>query len=62
MSYVKDKDGIEMCMPDGDKTAKTDPSVRVTDLYLKGEPRGCVPIERTMRKPEAYSPAKSGQK
>jgi hypothetical protein len=34
---------------------KVDPSVLETDLYLKGEPRGSVPIERTIRKPEAYS-------
>lgn len=62
MNYRKDKDGIEMCMPDSDGAAKTDPSVRVTDLYTKGEPRGCVPMETTMRKPQAYSPAKPGPK
>lgn len=45
-----------------DKITKTDPSVRVTDLYLKGEPRGSVPIERTTAKPEAYQPAKPGPK
>jgi len=43
-------------------TVKTDPSVSVLDLYLVGEPRGCVPIERTMRKPDAYYPAKPGPK
>lgn len=62
MSYVKDKDGIEMCMPDGNGVGKTNPSVRVTDLYLKGEPRGCVPLDRTMRKPDAYYPSKPGPK
>lgn len=45
-----------------EKTIRTDPSVKVTDLYLKGEPRGSVPIEKTMAKPEAYQPAKSGPK
>lgn len=45
-----------------DKTIKTDPSVKETDSYLKGEPRGSVPIERTMAKPEAYTPAKPGPK
>lgn len=45
-----------------DKTIKTDPSVKVTDMYLKGEPRGAVPLERTMAKPEAYQPPKSGPK
>lgn len=62
MSYTKDKDGIEMCMPDKDNTAKTDPSVRVTDLYLKGEPRGSVPMDVTIGKPVAYYPPKSGPK
>lgn len=62
MSYTKDKDGIEMCMPDKDKTAKTDPSVRVTDLYLKGPMRGEVPMDVTIGKPSAYYPAKSGPK
>lgn len=36
-------------------TQKVDPSVLETDLYLKGEPRGSVPMSTTMRKPEAYS-------
>ena len=36
-------------------TQKVDPSVSEMDLYQKGEPRGSVPIDRTMRKPEAYS-------
>lgn len=45
-----------------EKTIKTDPSVKETDLYLKGEPRGSVPIEKTMAKPEAYSPPKQGPK
>jgi hypothetical protein len=44
------------------KTIKTDPSVKVTDLELKGEPQGSVPLSRTMAKPEAYSPPKSGPK
>lgn len=43
-------------------TVKTDPSVKVTDLELKGEPLGCVPLARTMRKPDAYYPAKPGPK
>lgn len=38
-----------------DKPQKVDPSVSEMDLYKVGEPRGSVPIERTMRKPEAYS-------
>lgn len=36
-------------------TQKVDPSVSEMDLYQKGEPRGSVPLERTTRKPEAYS-------
>lgn len=36
-------------------TQKVDPSVSNKDLELKGEPRGSVPLARTMRKPEAYS-------
>jgi hypothetical protein len=44
------------------ETQKVDPSVKETDMYLKGEPRGSVPIERTMAKPEAYKPAKPGPK
>lgn len=34
---------------------KVDPSVSEMELYTKGEPRGSVPNERTMRKPMAYS-------
>lgn len=45
-----------------EKTVKTDPSVKETDMYQKGEPRGSVPIERTMQKPEAYQPPKPGPK
>lgn len=45
-----------------EKTIKVDPSVRREDTETKGEPLGSVPIERTMRKPEAYKPAKSGPK
>mgnify|MGYP001589053189 CR=1 FL=1 len=52
----------ERCMPDGDKTPKVDGSVRVTELYLKGEPRGSVPMNVTIGKPQAYSPAKPGPK
>ena len=36
-------------------TQKVDPSVDWADLEKRGEPRGSVPIDRTMRKPEAYS-------
>jgi len=43
-------------------TVKTDPSVNNFDMYQKGEPRGCVPLERTLRKPDAYYPAKKGPK
>lgn len=43
-------------------TMKTDPSVSVLDTYTKGEPRGSVPLERTMAKPEAYYPATRGPK
>lgn len=62
MKYSIDKDGLEEAMPSGNGTQKVDPSVCVTDLYLKGEPAGCVPLERTMQKPAAYTPAKSGPK
>lgn len=62
MAYVKDKDGIEMCMPDSDKTAKVDGSVRVTDLYLKGPMKGEVDMSVTIGKPSAYFPVKSGPK
>lgn len=43
-------------------TVKTDPSVKVTDLYLKGEPRGSVPMDVTIGKPRAYYPVKPGPK
>ncbi len=33
-------------------TIKVDPSVSELDLYKQGEPRGSVPLERTMAKPE----------
>ena len=36
-------------------TQKVDPSVSEMELYKVGEPRGSVPLERTIRKPEAYS-------
>ena len=36
-------------------TVKVDPSVKADELEMKGEPRGSVPLDRTMRKPEAYS-------
>lgn len=38
-------------------TTKVDPSVTNADLVkrMEGEPRGSVPLERTVRKPEAYS-------
>lgn len=39
-------------------TVKTDPSVNDFDRYQRGEPRGCVPLERTLRKPEAYKATK----
>lgn len=42
-----------------DKTQKVDPSVRETDLELKGEPRGSVPLSVTMRKPQAYQKSKA---
>lgn len=44
------------------KIQKVDPSVKVTDLYQKGEPKGSVPMKVTMGKPEAYSPPKQGPK
>lgn len=43
-------------------TQKVDPSVRPEDTEQRGEPRGSVPIERTMRKPDAYYPPKQGPK
>lgn len=45
-----------------DKPQKVDSSVSEMDLYLKGEPRGSVPMKTTMQKPEAYKPAKEGPK
>lgn len=62
MSYVKGTDGLEYCMPDKDGTPKVDGSVRVTELYQEGEPRGSVPMDVTIGKPQAYTPAKSGPK
>jgi hypothetical protein len=43
-------------------TIKTDPSVKQSELEKKGEPQGSVPLERTMQKPQAYSPANKGPK
>lgn len=37
-----------------EKTQKVDPSVSEMELYKKGEPRGSVPIAKTMEKPLAY--------
>lgn len=36
-------------------TQKVDPSVSEMELYKTGPMRGEVPVERTIRKPEAYS-------
>lgn len=44
------------------KPQRVDPSVKETELELKGEPRGSVSLSRTMAKPEAYKPAKPGPK
>ncbi|MCA6108115.1 hypothetical protein [Bradyrhizobium cenepequi] len=44
------------------ETIKVDPAVRDSDLILRGEPKGSVPLERTMAKPRAYSPATKGPK
>lgn len=44
------------------KIQRVDPSVTNKDLELKGEPLGSVPLDRTMRKPDAYKPAKEGPK
>lgn len=62
MTYKKDTDGLEMCMPEGNGVAKTDTSVLVTDLYLKGEPKGSVAMDVTIGKPSAYYPNKTGPK
>lgn len=43
-------------------TQRVDPSVKQSDMELKGEPRGSVPMKTTMAKPSAYSPPKSGPK
>jgi hypothetical protein len=43
-------------------TTKTDPSVHEQELVLRGEPRGSVPLERTLQKPRAYYPATKGPK
>lgn len=45
-----------------DKVEKTNPSVTDYDQYKFGEPRGSVPMSTTMRKPDAYYPAKRGPK
>lgn len=45
-----------------EKPQRVDPSVRQSDLELKGEPRGSVPMSVTMAKPQAYKPTKSGAK
>ena len=44
------------------RAVRVDPSVKETDLYQKGEPRGSVPMSTTMQKPEAYKPSKGGPK
>jgi len=44
------------------KTIKVDPSVRREETENVGEPLGSVPLARTMAKPQAYTPAKSGPK
>lgn len=36
-------------------TQKVDPSVSEMELYKTGEPRGSVPLAKTMEKPMAYS-------
>ena len=43
-------------------TIKVDPSVKETDMYLKGEPAGSVPMNVTIGKPRAYFPPKKGPK
>lgn len=43
-------------------TIKVDPSVKTSELETKGEPWGSVQMSKTMAKPEAYKPAKSGSK
>jgi len=45
-----------------EKTIKVDPSVRREETECKGEPRGSVPLSRTMAKPTAYKPVKPGPK
>lgn len=45
-----------------EKPQRVDPSVRPSDLELKGEPRGSVQMSVTMGKPQAYKPTKSGPK
>lgn len=45
-----------------EKIQRVDPSVKDSDMELKGEPCGSVPLERTMAKPAAYYPAKPGPK
>lgn len=52
-NYAKWPDEAPMhVMTNIDPVQKTDPSVRLGPL--RGEPNGCVPIERTMAKPQAY--------
>ena len=62
MKFKTDPDGLKEAMPDGEATLKVDPSVRVTDLYLKGEPLGSVPMSVTIGKPRANYPPKPGPK
>ncbi|WP_027584594.1 hypothetical protein [Bradyrhizobium sp. Ai1a-2] len=45
----------------GDVT-RTDPSVHSWQTLQQGEPWGSVPLERTLRKPDAYYPARKGPK
>lgn len=45
-----------------EKPQRVDPSVRPSDLEMKGEPRGSVPMSVTMGKPQAYKPTKPGPK
>lgn len=44
------------------KIQKVDASVRPEETEAKMSQIGVVPIERTMRKPDAYKPAKEGPK
>jgi hypothetical protein len=38
--------------------ARVNSAVYESEMYLKGEPRGSVPLSRTMKKPEAYKATK----